>query len=318
MKQRGIVWNGEALAVEMVDVPPLGIHEARIKIKLAGICSTDIELTRGYKNFKGVLGHEFVGEVVEGASEWVGKRVVGEINIFCGVCDCCERGDTSHCRNRSILGILNTPGAFADTIRLPIQNLHIVPDNVTDEAAVFAEPLAAACRITEVHRLYEADRVVLIGAGRLGMLCAQVIQQTGADLSVLVRREEQASMLAEWGIRAVYEDEVTSGVVDYVVDCTGSPEGFKKALELVRPRGTIILKSTYAGTSDLELSKIVVNEIRIDGSRCGPFEVALNLLRCGQVNVAPLIEAVYPLDEAALAMEHAARRGALKILLKPQ
>lgn len=317
MKQRGVVWDGQNLAVQSVDVPPLGLHEARIKIRLAGICSTDLELVRGYKGFRGVLGHEFVGEVVEGASEWLGKRVVGEINTACGHCDTCQRGDLTHCRNRTVLGILNRAGAFAETIQLPVKNLHVVPDEVPDEAAVFTEPLAAACRITQVHALYAGHRVVLIGAGRLGILCAQVIQLTGADLSVLVRREEQAQLLTQWGIRAVYADELTDGVVDYVVECTGSPNGLKKALDLVRPRGTIILKSTYAEKSDLDLSSIVVNEIQVDGSRCGPFDTALDLLNRGLIKTQPMIEAIYPLEDAVQAMEHATRPGVLKVLLKP-
>ncbi len=318
MKQRCVVWDGEKLCVTWADVPPLGAHEARIKIRLAGICSTDIELIRGYKNFTGVPGHEFVGEVIDGPPSWMGKRVVGEINLWCGQCDMCERGDFSHCRNRKILGMVETSGAFAETIQLPVQNLHVVPDTLSDEEAVFTEPLAAACRITQVHALHAGHRAVLLGAGRLGMLCAQVIQLTGADLSVVVRRESQADLLASWGIRAVAEEELTPGVVDYVVDCTGSPDGFEKALALVRPRGTIILKSTYQGQGKFDLTRVVVNEICLDGSRCGPFDTALALLNRKQVQVTPLIEAVYPLEEAAQAMEHAARRGALKILLKPQ
>jgi threonine dehydrogenase-like Zn-dependent dehydrogenase len=318
VKQRAVVWDGQRLSVQQCEVPPLGLHEARIRIRLAGICSTDLELIRGYKGFSGVPGHEFVGEVIDGPRQWIGKRVVGEINIWCGLCDTCERGDVTHCRNRKILGMVDMPGAFAETIQLPVKNLHLVPDGVPDEAAVFAEPLAAACRIPQVHHLYAGHRVVLIGAGRLGMLCAQVIHLTGADLSVLVRRESQAELLAGWGIRAVYDHELTSGVVDYVVDCTGSPDGFRKALALVRPRGTIILKSTYHGQSEVDLSPVVVNEIRIDGSRCGPFDAALHLLREKRVHVQPLIEAVYPLGDAAAALEHAARPGTMKILLTPQ
>ncbi|MBZ0306508.1 MAG: alcohol dehydrogenase catalytic domain-containing protein [Anaerolineae bacterium] len=316
MKQ--VVWDGEKLSVVSGELPPLGALEARIKIRMAGICSTDLELTRGYKNFTGVPGHEFVGEVIDGPLPWMGKRVVGEINLGCGQCDMCERGDFSHCRNRKILGMVETSGAFAESIQLPVKNLHVVPDNLLDEEAVFTEPLAAACRITQVHSLHAGHRVVLLGAGRLGMLCAQVIQLTGADLSVVVRRESQAELLASWGIRAVSEEELSPEVVDYVVECTGSPEGFEKALELVRPRGTIILKSTYEGRSNVDLTRVVVNEISVEGSRCGPFDTALRLLSQKLVQVTPLIEAVYPLEEAAQAMEHAARRGALKILLRPQ
>lgn len=319
MSERTVYWDGQTLSVVRREPPPLKADEVRIKTRLGGICNTDLELMAGYKDFRGRLGHEFVGEVIEGPAEWLGRRVAGEINIVCGQCDMCQRGMPSQCRNRLALGIDGgeVDGAFADSFRLPARNLHRVPDNVSDEQAVFTEPLAAACRITELHPIGTQDKVVLIGAGKLGMLCAQVIKLTGADLTVIVRRDKQANLLAKWGIRSARLEDVPKGMADYVIESTGDEAGFNAALELVRPRGTIVLKSTFHGLTPANLTLAAVYEIRIEGSRCGPFAAALHLLSEGKVDVTSMIEGVYPLDEVVAAVAHARQRGVLKILLKP-
>lgn len=264
-----------------------------------------------------MLGHEFVGDVIEGPAEWIGRRVVGEINISCGQCDMCRQRMPTHCRQRRILGMQNYDGAFADVFRLVTRNLHAVPETIPDEAAVFAEPLAAACQNLEAVHVRPSDRVILVGAGKLGMLVAQALRLTGCDLSVVVRRAQQADLLVRWGIHAVERSTLSNGQADVVVDCTGNASGFEDALTLVRPRGTLILKSTYAGVPQADLTHVVVQEVRVVGSRCGPMGAALRLMEQRLVDVEPLIEARYALDEVRQAFEHAARPGAMKVLLRP-
>jgi threonine dehydrogenase-like Zn-dependent dehydrogenase len=315
-RARAVVFDGDLRVIERLHPEP-GADEALIRLRMGGICNTDLELTQGYKGFSGVLGHEFVGEVIEGPADWVGRRVVGEINVACGACDMCRRGISTQCRQRRVLGILNYDGAFADAFRLAARNLHAVPDSIPDEMAVFTEPLAAACQILEAVHIQPHDRVILLGAGKLGMLAAQVLRLTGCDLSVVVRRESQADLLAGWGIRAVGRDSIPEGEADVVVDCTGNASGFAESLALARPRGTIMLKSTYTGIPSADLTRVVVDEIRVVGSRCGPFGAALRLLEQRLIDVVPLIEARYSLDEARRAFDHAAQPGALKVLLSP-
>jgi alcohol dehydrogenase len=303
--------------------PACGPGEALIRLRLAGICRTDLELTRGYMGFRGILGHEFVGELVNDAGSWkAGQRVVGEINVACGECDYCREGIPSQCRNRSTLGIFRYPGVFADRLRLPIRNLYAVPDGVPDQAAVFAEPLAAALQVTELTPIRPTDRVILIGAGKLGLLAAQVLHRTGCDLTVVARQPRPIGLLQQWNIPAIEPGANGHLPLDrqsahVVVDCTGSAEGFASALDLVRPRGTIVLKSTYADIPQANLTRIVLDEVKIVGSRCGPFAAALRMMESEQVDARPMIDAVYPLDDALAAFEHAARRGVLKVLLAP-
>jgi threonine dehydrogenase-like Zn-dependent dehydrogenase len=313
---RAVAFEGDLRVIDRARPVP-GADEALIRLRLGGICNTDLELIRGYKNFSGVPGHEFVGDVCEGPADWTGRRVVGEINVSCGVCDMCRRNMNTHCRKRRILGMLNYDGAFADFFRLVVRNLHPVPEPIPDEAAVFAEPLAAACQILESARLHPSDRVILLGAGKLGMLSAQVLRLTGCDLAVVVRRAQQADLLGRWGVRAVERSALSDGQADVVVDCTGNASGFADALALVRPRGTVVLKSTYASIPQTDLARVVVQEVRVVGSRCGPMVTALRLLEQRLVDVEPLIEACYTLDEAGHAFEHAAQPGAMKILLRP-
>jgi len=313
---RAVMFDDELRVVKRPE-PEVGTDEVLIRLCMAGICNTDLEIVRGYKGFRGVLGHEFVGEVIKGPEEWLGQRVVGEINIACGHCDMCRAAIPSHCRNRRTLGIWNYAGAFADVFKLPAKNLPRVPRDLADEACVFVEPLAAACEVLESVPITPTSRVVLLGAGKLGLLVAQVLRLTGCDLSVIARRDRQKALLSQWGIRAVNRRDLDDSRADVVVECTGNFSGFEEAVELVRPRGTIVLKSTYAGQDAVDLSRIVVDEISVVGSRCGPFDAALRLLEQGLVDVGSLIDARYPLGEVEQAFKRTSEPGTLKVLLIP-
>lgn len=308
----------QLMLAESYPIPQPAPGEVRVRTILAGICNTDLEVVRGYAGFYGVLGHEFVG-VVDQAEDpaWLGQRVVGEINAACGACSICRAGRPTHCPNRTALGIRGRDGVMAEYFCLPAENLHLVPDVVPDEAAVFAEPLAAACEILEQIHIRPSNRVIVLGDGKLGLLVAQTLALTGCKLTVVGRHAEKLSMLAERGLATQMGAEGLEGGADVVVDCTGQPEGFRAARELVRARGTIVLKSTYHGEIQADLSRLVVDEITLVGSRCGPFPPALGLLTLRLVDVMSLIEAEYPLTDALLAFEHAARRGALKVLIRP-
>jgi threonine dehydrogenase-like Zn-dependent dehydrogenase len=298
-----------------VPEPPPG--EALVRVRLAGICNTDLELVRGYYPYAGVPGHEFVGTVEQaaGAAEWVGRRVVGEINAACGSCAACRAGRRTHCERRTVLGIVQRDGAFATHLVLPVENLHAVPNALADEQAVFTEPTAAALEIQEQVRVAAGDRVVVVGAGKLGNLVAQTLAPTRCRLLVIGRSPGPLALLSARGIDTATADRIEPRAADLAVECTGQPEGLELARRAVRPRGTIVLKSTYHGTVEIDLSRFVVDEITLVGSRCGPFAPALAALASGAVDPRPLIEARYPLAEAVAAFEHAARPGALKILV---
>ena len=302
--------------------PTPGADEALIRVTLAGICSTDLELVKGYAGgFRGVLGHEFVG-VVEAvgsadAAEWVGQRVVGGINLGCRNCAVCLGDGPEHCPNRTTLGIHNKDGVFADYVTLPVVNLLAVPDGVADEEAVFTEPLAAALRIREQIAVRPAARAAVVGPGRLGLLVAQVLALAGGDVTVLGRRVESLELPRQLGLVTGLVDDETDDTFDLVVEATGNDAGFAHSLRLVRPRGTLVLKSTFHGNANINLTKLVVAEINVIGSRCGPFAPALRLLARTAVAVRPLIEAEYPLADALAAFAHADRPGARKVLLRP-
>lgn len=305
--------------IDLREVPqPQKPNEALVKIRKAGICSTDLELVRGYYPYTGILGHEFVGEVVKADdASWIGQRVVGEINAVCGECEQCLNGRPTHCENRTVLGIVNRDGIFAEYTSLPIANLHKVPASVPDEMAVFAEPLAAALEIQEQISIQPGDRVLLVGAGRLGQLIAQTLALTSCDLRVVARHPRQQDLLTARGIRLINEADVQKWRWDVVVEATGAPSGFALARRAIRPRGMLVLKSTYKGEMSVDFSSIVVDEINIIGSRCGPFEPALRLMEERQVDPAVLIDAEYPLTEAVKAFERAAQPGALKVVVNP-
>jgi threonine dehydrogenase-like Zn-dependent dehydrogenase len=303
-------------------LPELSGGEALLKVRLAGICGTDLELVRGYYPFTGVPGHEFVGEVVSTydparSEAWLGQRVVGEINVSCGECQTCLAGYPTHCERRQVVGLINREGAFAQYIHLPLRNLHRVPSSLPDEAAVFTEPLASALQIQQQVQIHPTDRVLLIGAGRLGLLIAQTLVPIGCDLLVLAHREHQQTLLKKWNIACVREDQIPQKKVDVVIEASGSPEGFNLAVRSVRPRGTVVVKSTYLDEIPMRLSSIVVDEVTIVGSRCGPFDAALRLLEKGSLDTEALIDSVYQLPDGLAAFKRARQPGVLKVLLKP-
>jgi len=329
---RALVHRDTGLTIDHdYPMPTPTAGEALIRVSLVGICNTDLEIVRGYMGFHGVPGHEFVGIVeqiygdtaLQQYAHLLGKRVVGEINAACYRADCyyCQRGIPSQCPNRTTLGIDRRDGAFAEYLMLPVQNLHTVPDNVSDEEAVFVEPLAANFEMLEQVRLRPTDIVVILGDGKMGQLAAQVLTLTGCELAMVGHNPAKLSLVASRGVRAYLLDDVAHFPLaherraDVVVECTGSASGLEMALRIVRPRGTLILKSTVAGSSTLNLAPIVIDEIRVQGSRCGPFPPALRALSQKLVDIHPLISARYTLDEGVAAFECAGQKGVLKVLM---
>ncbi|HEU0142866.1 MAG TPA: alcohol dehydrogenase catalytic domain-containing protein [Bryobacteraceae bacterium] len=290
---------------------------ALIRLLSAGICNTDLELQRGYYGFSGIPGHEFVGEVVESDNpQLAGRRVVGEINLACGKCEWCARGLGRHCPRRAVLGIVKHPGAFRELIDLPEANLHLVPENVPTEQAVFIEPLAAACEILDQVKIPRGSRVGVLGDGKLGLLVGQVLLAHGAEVHQYGRHKEKLKIAETAGAEThMANGKLPRAAYDFVVEATGSQEGLKQAVAMTRPRGTLVMKSTVHGTVAIDTAPIVVNEITMVGSRCGRFEPALRLLRERKVRVEDLIAEVLPLAEAPRAFQHAATRGVLKVLL---
>ncbi len=290
---------------------------ALIRLRCAGLCNTDLELQRGYYGFSGIPGHEFVGEVLEADDErLMGKRVAGEINLACGKCDWCACGLARHCPRRTVLGIVKHPGAFREIIDLPERNLFVIPETISDEYAVFTEPVAAACEILEQVRIPRGERVAVLGDGKLGLLIAQVLHVHGAVVHHFGRHKEKLRISASVGIHtAIAAAKLPAAAFDFVVEATGSPQGLAQAVQMVRPRGTIVMKSTVHGTVAVDTAPVIVNEITLLGSRCGRFEPALRLLGSGKLRLDPMISARYALADAALAFEHATRSGVLKVLL---
>jgi threonine dehydrogenase-like Zn-dependent dehydrogenase len=316
---QALYWNGRELRLERsYPTPNRADQTALVKVHLAGICSTDLQIFRGYMGFNGVPGHEFVGSVVDGPSPWGGKRVVGEINFGCGHCEFCGRELGRHCAERRVMGIAGADGAFAEYVSLPAANLHVIPDTVSDEEAVFTEPLAAAFEILEQVQIDPGDEVLVIGDGKLGSLCAQVLRLTGARVTALGKHPEKLSQIKRSGVRTVLLQDWQPRRFDLVVEATGSAGGLESALNSVRPRGTLVLKSTIAGEHRLSLAPLVIHEITLIGSRCGPFPEAVKALAEKSVAVTPLIEAVFPLTQGTVAVERAARPGARKVLLRPE
>ena len=302
--------------VRQVPLPRPPPTEALIRMQLAGICNTDLELIRGYFPFTGILGHEFVGTVVQGPAPWPGKRVVGEINAGCGRCRRCRQGEGNHCPQRTVLGIVGRHGAFAQYLTLPLENLHIVPSSVSLQSAVFTEPLAAALRIRQQVDLDPASRVLVVGDGKLGQLIAQTLHLTSCPLHVVGRHPAKLRRLKRLGVNTCLEQELREKDFQLAVECTGNPEGFGRARRSLAPGGTLVLKSTYADRLELDASALVVDEIRLLGSRCGPFPPALQLLQQGKVEVESLIQARFPLSEACQAIDYAGRSGVLKVLIE--
>ncbi len=299
-------------------IPERQPGEALIRTVLAGVCNTDLEIVRGYMGFRGIPGHEFVG-VVEDADnpDWIGRRVCGDINAACGTCDACRRGEQHHCPNRTVLGIFNRNGAFAEYFTLPESCLVEVPEGVSDEAAVFAEPLAAALEIPEQVAIAKNDPVIVLGDGKLGLLIAQALRLHSNDVTLLGRHPEKLAIAANRSVKtALSEDFDAPMSARIVVEATGSSEGLQKAMHLVRPRGVIVLKSTVANPYQIDLSPLVIHEITVVGSRCGPMDKALDVLASDGVDVRSLIREEFPLAEGVRAIEKAGERGMLKVLIK--
>jgi threonine dehydrogenase-like Zn-dependent dehydrogenase len=309
-----------AVTVRETALPGRPEGYALLRLLTAGICNTDLELQRGYYGFEGTPGHEFVGEVIEaGTRELIGKRVVGEINLACGDCDWCRRGMGRHCPRRTVLGIVKHPGAFAEYLTLPERNLHVLPDAIPLERAVFVEPLAAACEILDQVSIPCSDAVAVLGDGKLGLLIAMVLQARGLRVHQFGRHPEKLRIAAKAGVATeIANGSLPTAAYNWVVDATGNPEGLRAALAMTRPRGTLVLKSTVHGVVGVDTAAIIVNEITLVGSRCGRFEAALPLLDRGLIPVEELIAARFPLSEAARAFECAASRGTLKVLLEAQ
>src|SRR3954451_10687588 len=298
--------------------PPAAAGDTLLRVRQAGVCATDLEIVKGYMGFRGVLGHEFVAEVVSSTADkdLVGRRVGGEINVVCGRGDWRLRGLPSPCRNRTVLGILNRDGAFADFVRLPAANLHVLPKTVDDDAAVFVEPLAAAYQILKQIKLDGRKWVTVLGDGRLGLLVAQVLREAGCPVRVIGKHPDKLNLCEKWQIRhRLLADIIPRHDQDVVVDCTGSAAGFELAMEMVRPRGTIVLKSTVAQGKPLNLAPLVIDEINVVGSRCGPFRDAIRALAEKRIDVASLIQRRMRSEQGVEALELAGRPGILKVLI---
>ena len=301
--------------------PQPGDGECLIRVHLAGICATDLHITQGYMAYQGILGHEFVGTVERGSAAWQGKRVVAEINCVCRSCDLCQAGLSHHCRQRTVIGIAGRAGCFADRIAVPERNLHAVPDRLSDEEAVFVEPVAAAHQVLAQAAIEPRHRVTVVGAGRLGLLVAQLLKETGCKLTVVDRQPDKLLFCEKKGIQGIALDDIVPRQDrDVVVDCSGSPAGLALSLELVRPRGVVLLKSTFSDTAaaahPLNLAPAVVNEVTIIGSRCGSFPDAINALTRQAVDVRSMIARQFPLAGAAEAFAAARDDRHLKILFR--
>lgn len=307
-----------AVSLRRAAVPKPKAGSALIRLRTGGICNTDIELLRGYYGFRGRPGHEFVGEVVGPASSaWLGKRVVGEINLPCGACIWCTRGLGRHCLARTVLGIVRHPGAFAEFLTLPESNLHEVPRQVSDEHAVFTEPIAAACEILDQTRIAKGSEVAVLGDGKLGLLVAQVLACHGAHVHLYGHHREKLRIAARAGCETKTSDRLPQSRFDFTVEATGTADGLSSAISMTRPRGTVIMKTTVHEPVLLNTAQAVVNEITLVGSRCGRFEPALRLLSSKRLLLDEMITAEYALEQAPEAFAKAQEIGALKVLIRP-
>ena len=318
---RAITFDGQLRVQDDYPDPVPGEGECLVRVHLSGICSTDLQITQGYMNHTGVLGHEMVGTVVRGSKEWQGKRVVAEINCVCRACDMCLAGLAHHCRRRTVIGIDGRDGCFADLLAVPERNLHVVPSVISDEEAVFVEPLAAACQVLAQASIEPRMKVTVVGPGRLGLLVAQLLATRGCELTVVGRNPDKLLHCEKKHIEGIHVDDlVPRQDRDVVVECSGSPEGLELALKLVRPRGLIMLKSTFADDlcrrRPVNLAPVVVNEVSIVGSRCGPFPEAINTLARSAVDVRSMISRAFGLADGLEAFEAARQPHHLKVLLK--
>lgn len=319
-QMKALRFENNQLKFAEIPIPNFG-NEALVRVLKSGICNTDLEIARGYAGFEGTIGHEFVGvvESAEDAPELIGKRVVGEINAGCGSCELCLKRDSRHCPNRTVLGIVGRDGAHAEFLNLPSRNLLVVPDEVTDEQAVFVEPLAAACGITEQVKVLPETRVAVIGDGKLGVLCAQALRLKSRNVSLVGKHREKMLVAEKRGVEGILLEDAKklTANFDVAVEASGSESGFQTALDLLKPRGNLVLKSTFQGKTNLEMWRVVVDEITVVGSRCGRFAPALELLRDKKVDVESLISEELSLSDGVKAIERAGEKGVMKVLLKP-
>jgi 2-desacetyl-2-hydroxyethyl bacteriochlorophyllide A dehydrogenase len=316
---KALYFDGK-LELREVERPQPGPEEALIQVIFAGLCGTDREILKGYSQFRGIPGHDFVGRVVECANkQWVGKRVVGEINVACGECEYCLWGLGRHCPRRTVMGIVNRDGAFAEYLVLPVVNLHEVPPEIPDQAAVFIEPVAAAAEILEQMPISHRRRTAVLGDGRLGLLVAQVMRNSRTHVTVIGKHASKLAVAREWGFRVVEanKEKLPAASFSLVIDATGSPEGLTEALRLIEPRGTVVMKSTFRDPAAFDTAKLVVDEITLLGSRCGNFRRAIDLLRDGDVQVESLVSKIFPLEAGLEAFEYLNDPACLKVLLAP-
>ena len=318
---KAIIFDGMLTFREDYPCPEPKEKEALIRVIMAGICNTDREIMNGYLGFHGVIGHEFVGIVEaapEGCTDLIGKRVVGEINCGCGVCEYCRKRIEKHCPARTTLGIQGRDGAFAELLTLPVSNLHLVPDTVSDEEAVFAEPLAAALEISEQIHIKPTDNILVLGDGKLGLLCALVLGVTGARVTLAGKHEAKLKIAEDQHIET---RDISTGkdnekkVYDIVVEATGRVDGLAKAMKLTKPGGTIVLKSTVASSAEMNLALLVIHEITLVGSRCGPFDAAIHTLEKRLIDVRPMISGIYRFKDAREAFKMAQAKESLKIII---
>ena len=313
---KAVVFRNKKISIEDIPLPQPKSGEVLIKVSLAGICNTDVEISHGYMDYQGVLGHEFVGVVEKAEQEdYIGKRVIGEINLSCGNCNWCRNGLERHCLNRDVLGILNKDGAMAEYVTLPLGNIHFLDNSISDLQAVFTEPLAAAFEILEQISIGEHPNVLILGDGKLVQLIARVVRMIHENILVVGKHGNKLRILQEFGISVFKLEDFKPKLFSLVIDATGSEKGLKLAIECTQPRGKLVLKSTVSGNYNIDLAPIVINEISVIGSRCGPFEPALLALQNSQIKVDDLISKIYPLAQAVEAFEHAKQPEALKILL---
>ena len=313
---RALCWDGSSLRVGERPEPEALADHAIVRVRLAGVCNTDLEIARGYMGFRGVLGHEFVGQVEQGPVAWQGRRVVGEINFACGRCPTCRSGLPRHCPARSVMGIQGADGAFAEYVSVPVANLHGVPDALDDASAVFTEPLAAAFEVLEQVRPRRGERCIVLGDGKLGLLVAQALAQADARVLAVGRHTEKLAILERRGIETMLLDAWKREKAPLVVEATGSAAGFELAMAATQPRGRLVLKSTLAEAARLQLAPLVIDEIQVVGSRCGPFEPALAALEADRIAVRPLVSESLPLSHADEALRRASAPGVLKVLIE--
>jgi threonine dehydrogenase-like Zn-dependent dehydrogenase len=318
MRMKALYLEKSQLIIKTLPKPSPLRNEALIKVLKAGICNTDLELKKGYMRFEGIPGHEFVGQVVEATdSKVVGKRVVGEINLSCGKCEHCLRGMKKHCASRQVLGISNKNGALAEYLTLPLDNLHVLPPSISDIEAVFIEPLAASLEILEQIRIKRKDSVLVLGDGKLGLLIAQVIKLRTPKVSCIGKYKRKLKILREKEIETHLFGAKIEEKFDIIVEATGKKKGLSKALSLIKPKGKVVLKSTFQGEARVDISKIIVDEIHLIGSRCGPFLRAIEVLRKKQVEVEKMVNGDFPLHRAQEAFVLAQKPGTIKVLITP-